>query len=211
VAGFETFLTGRIWTFGDTISANALIARIALGGTLSPVAHAMVFGLFLGICLATKVTLAVIAVTVVIVYLMERPHRRGLLVLAGAAFIGVGIWLAAIKLDYRGSGTQLSDYYAYFATFVQSSGNVLKQSTRISEWGLGKLNSGSYLHGALVTLPILVATVFFSCRRARHSVLAAIFAGSLAYSYVLYKRAYPGTNLEIAIVVCFAFYVCGER
>jgi len=187
------------------ISTHALIARLALLATLSPVRDAILFGLLLGICLATKLTLAVFAATAMVVYLMERPHRRGLLVLAGASLIGIGIWLAAIKLDYRGSGAKLSDYYAYFLNFTQASAGVLKQDRRLFGWALGKLNPGSYLHGALVTLPILVATVFLSCRRARRAVLAAIFAASLAYGYVLYNRDYPGTNLEIAVFVCLAF------
>lgn len=186
------------------IGANVLIARLALGGTVSSDRDAVVFGLFLGLCLATKLTLAVFAAMAMMVYVIERPHRRSLLVLAGAGLIGIGIWLAAIKLDYRGSGTSITDYFRYLKNFVRSSG-LPPQSMGIGNWGLAKLNPDSYLHGALVILPALVTLLFLSCRRARWSVLASVFVASLAYWYVLYKRDYPGTNMEIAVFVCFAF------
>jgi hypothetical protein len=80
-----------------------------------------------------------------------------------------------------------------------------KQTVGIFKWGLAKLSPDSYLHGALVLLPALVALVFFSCRLARRSVLAAVFVASLAYCHVLHGRDYPGTNLEIAVFVCFVF------
>jgi hypothetical protein len=186
------------------IGANALIARLVPGGTISPWRDAVVFGLFLGLCLATKLTLAVFAATAMGAYIIERPHRRGLLIVTGAGLIGIGIWLAAIKLDYRGSGTKLTNYYAYLGNFVQSSGNVPAQSMHIVKWACSKLSLGSYLHGALVILPGLVAMVFCSCRRSRRSVLASVFVGVLAYCYLLYKRDYPGSNMEVAVFLCFA-------
>jgi hypothetical protein len=186
------------------ISANALVVRIALGGTLSPMRHGMAFGLFLGVCLATKMTLTLFAVTAMIVYLVERPHLRSVLVLAGAALLGCGFWFAAIKLDYRGSRTALSVYYRYLADFVKQAGGV-EQTVPIKQWVLGKFTWDSYLHGALVALPLLTPIGFLLCPRARRSVLTAVIVTSTAYSYVLYQRDYPGTNLEVAIFVSFAF------
>lgn len=197
---------------GIALLAAGAILRTAQGVPLSPRRLAS-FSAMIAFALATKFTLVLFpAAAFGHALLLERSWTRAVTLAAIVGGLGIAGCFVAWFVDFGFNADFLILAVRQLIDYVKIGGGFAPPTSSWPEWLLLRVSEGPVLKSIVYAMPVLSAAsllLITSWRRA--ALILPLFVAVIVSSFLLYKRDYPITLMEAALLTpLFGWCVASE-
>ena len=204
----------------DYLAAEPGIALLATGAILrtaqgAPLTYGRLagFAAMMALALAIKFTLVLFpAAAFGHALMLERSWSRSIIFAAAVGGIALATCFVIWFLNHGLNPTFLVRSLHDFAVFVLAGGGFPAQTDSWPKWLFIRIIDGPLLRSIVYALPVLsaVSLVFITSWR-RAALILPLFVAAVLSSWVLYKRDYPNTLIESALMTLLIGWCVGSE
>lgn len=186
---------------GIAMLAAGAILRTVQGASLSP-RRLLTFGAMIAFALATKFTLVLFpAAAFGHALLLERSWSRSFFSTAIVGGLGITGWFVTWFADYGFNFSFAILALHQLVDFVSTGGGFTPPTISWPKWLMNRVADGPILKSIVYAMPVLsTTTLLLITSRQRAALIVPLFIAVIVSSCLLYKRDYPITLMETALL-----------
>lgn len=176
--------------------------------------HAMTMGAFLGIAVATKVTLILFpAVVIGFALLSSRDVKKIYVSAATGALTAFSVWALIMAVAFVGRRSFMRLHFSQLAEFLRNpaGAEVTAAHQQWPLWTIERFLTESFPLAIVYLAPVIAIAGLIGATRKTIGLVVVLVIGATISNYILHKRDYVITQVEAGLFCALVIWCLGAK